>query len=252
MTNKNIYRSFGGLDPELIMKAAPAEKVQKKKKNAWIKWASIAACLCLMLTATLTVLPYLINRNGANNSAQAYIFSSYDSSSSKPQPSLIITASVDTYINKNNANNGVLDMLVGLATTIDYSAVEESRYPDKTLLTIETNGLPINNGDAKIEEEHQITDPKYQCNAEGVFQDKSPSYHNNYYIDFSSLKSGDNGEIKITFTNYSGDSRDGAVLRIYYAVKGDIIAFSRDSVEDAEEIANKEYKALFSFGARDD
>ena len=33
MTNKNIYRSLGGLDPELIMKAAPAEKVQKKKKD---------------------------------------------------------------------------------------------------------------------------------------------------------------------------------------------------------------------------
>ena len=31
MTNKNIYMSLGGLDPELIMKAAPAEKVQKKK-----------------------------------------------------------------------------------------------------------------------------------------------------------------------------------------------------------------------------
>lgn len=29
MTNKNIYRSLGGLDPELIAKAAPAEKVQR-------------------------------------------------------------------------------------------------------------------------------------------------------------------------------------------------------------------------------
>ena len=29
MTNKNIYRSLGGLDLELIAKAAPADKVQK-------------------------------------------------------------------------------------------------------------------------------------------------------------------------------------------------------------------------------
>jgi hypothetical protein len=152
-------------------------------------------------------------------------------------------------------------MLVGLATKIDYSTMEESHYPDRTILTIETNGLPINNSDVKIEEEHEITDPKYQCNDEvgGVIQDNYPSYHKKYYIDFSSLKSGDSGEIKITFTNYHTEAEDreydGAILRIYYAVKGDIIAFSCDSVEDAEEIANKKYKVFFSpgsFGARDD
>ena len=52
MTNKNIYMSLGGLDPELIMKAAPAEKVQKKKKNTWVKWASLAAaCFALVICA---------------------------------------------------------------------------------------------------------------------------------------------------------------------------------------------------------
>ncbi len=249
---------MGRIDPKLIADAAPDVPQKKIANKPWVKWASLAACLCLMLTASLTVLPYLINRNSGDNAAIVYIFSSYDSNSSKPQPSLIITATVDAYINKNNANNGVLDMLVGLATVVDYSTFEESYYPDRTILTIETNGLPINNGDTKIEEEHQITDPKYQCNTEGVFQDKTPSYYKDYYIDFSSLNSGDNGEIVISFTNYyseDGRTREGAILRIYYAVKGDIIAFSRDSVEDAEKIANKKYKALFSsgsFGARDD
>ena len=31
MTNKNIYMNLGGLEPELIMKAAPAEKAKKRK-----------------------------------------------------------------------------------------------------------------------------------------------------------------------------------------------------------------------------
>lgn len=261
MTNKEFYREFGNIDPKMIEAAAPAEKVQKKKKNGWVKWVSIAACFCIMLTASFTVLPHLLNRNGGDNAATVYVFSSYESNSSKPQSSLIITATVDAYINKNNVNNGVLDMFVGLATKTDYSTMEESYYPDRTILTIETNGLPINNADVKIEEEHDITDPKYQCNDEvgGVIQDNYPSYHKKYYIDFSSLKSGDSGEIKITFTNYhtAAEDReyDGAILRIYYAVKGDIIAFSCDSVEDAEEIANKKYKVFFSpgsFGARDD
>ena len=58
MTNKNIYSSLGGLDPELIMKASPAEKGQsasrrgmrQKNKNGWITWSSLAACFCLIVT----------------------------------------------------------------------------------------------------------------------------------------------------------------------------------------------------------
>ena len=55
MTNKNIYISLGGLDPELVMKAAPAEKVQKKKRNTWVKWASMAACIALIISAVIVV-----------------------------------------------------------------------------------------------------------------------------------------------------------------------------------------------------
>ena len=61
MTNKNIYMSLGGLDPTLIAKAAPAEKVQKKKNNVWVKWASLAACLCIIITASILVLPDIID-----------------------------------------------------------------------------------------------------------------------------------------------------------------------------------------------
>ena len=44
MTNKEFYRELGNIDPKMIEAAAPAEKVQKKKKNVWVKWVSIAAC----------------------------------------------------------------------------------------------------------------------------------------------------------------------------------------------------------------
>ena len=49
MTNKEFYREFGNIDPKMIEAAAPAEKVQKKKRNGWVKWASMAACLCLIV-----------------------------------------------------------------------------------------------------------------------------------------------------------------------------------------------------------
>ena len=53
MTSKNIYRSLGGLDLELIAKAAPTEKVRKKKTNVWVKWALLAACLTLAMTGMI-------------------------------------------------------------------------------------------------------------------------------------------------------------------------------------------------------
>lgn len=54
MTNKNIYKCLGGIDPELIMNAAPAEKVQKKN-SSWAKWALLAACFFLILSAVIVI-----------------------------------------------------------------------------------------------------------------------------------------------------------------------------------------------------
>ena len=75
MTNKNIYMSLGGLDPELIMKAAPAEKVQKKKKNSWVKWASLAAaCFALVICA----MP-IMNLIFGGSHGEAPVSNTYDS-----------------------------------------------------------------------------------------------------------------------------------------------------------------------------
>lgn len=49
MTNKNIYRELGGLDPDLIAKAAPDVPQKKPANKTWVKWASIAACLALAI-----------------------------------------------------------------------------------------------------------------------------------------------------------------------------------------------------------
>jgi len=59
MTNKNIYRSLGGLDPELVMKAAPSENTagrKRRKRSVWVKWCSLAACLVLVVSSALAVL----------------------------------------------------------------------------------------------------------------------------------------------------------------------------------------------------
>ena len=55
MTSMNIYRSLGGIDPELIARAAPDGVSRRKKTKAWIKWASLAAA-CLVLAVCIVPL----------------------------------------------------------------------------------------------------------------------------------------------------------------------------------------------------
>ena len=56
MTNMNIYKSLGALDPALIMKAAPAEEVQTKKKNNRATWTALAACFATIGSRTKKIL----------------------------------------------------------------------------------------------------------------------------------------------------------------------------------------------------
>lgn len=71
MTNKEFYREFGNIDPKMIEAAAPAEKVKKKKKNGWVKWASMAACFALLVSASLWLFV-----PGLGTSDQAAIYTS--------------------------------------------------------------------------------------------------------------------------------------------------------------------------------
>lgn len=57
MTNKNIFRELGGLDPDLIAKAAPDVPQKKNANKTWVKWASLAACFCLILIAAFAIIP---------------------------------------------------------------------------------------------------------------------------------------------------------------------------------------------------
>ena len=59
MTNKNIFREMGGLDPDLIMKAAPDVPHKKSVNKTWVKWASIAACFALILCIGIPTLLHI-------------------------------------------------------------------------------------------------------------------------------------------------------------------------------------------------
>ena len=76
MTNKDLYREFGNIDPAMVEAAAPSQKLKNKKRNTWTKWISIAACFCLIITATIIVIPYMnSNDSGTQSPDKSYAVS---------------------------------------------------------------------------------------------------------------------------------------------------------------------------------
>lgn len=58
MKTPRIVKSIGYIDDDLVSGAA---KNQKAKKNGWIKWSTLAACLAVMAIAGAGILPTLFN-----------------------------------------------------------------------------------------------------------------------------------------------------------------------------------------------
>lgn len=54
MTNTNLLQAMGRIDPKLIADAAPDVPRKKSTNKTWVKWASLAACLCLILVGSIT------------------------------------------------------------------------------------------------------------------------------------------------------------------------------------------------------
>ena len=66
MTNTNLAHAMGHIDPKLIADAAPNVAQKKPANKTWVKWASLAACLCLIITASVMIIPSFLNNQIEN------------------------------------------------------------------------------------------------------------------------------------------------------------------------------------------
>jgi len=62
MNNTKIIRAIGGIDDELIERAAPKNNTLRKNNISWLKWAAPAAA-CLILTAAIIIPMQRSNEN---------------------------------------------------------------------------------------------------------------------------------------------------------------------------------------------
>ena len=71
MKKEKISTAIGNINSRYIQEAAEfqAEKISHKSKPVWIKWIAIAACFCLMVTATIIIVPHINHMQGDVNNA---------------------------------------------------------------------------------------------------------------------------------------------------------------------------------------
>lgn len=62
MSIPRIAKAMDHIDDDLISGAV--EYKSAKKKNTWVKWGAIAACLCLVLAFTIPTISNVLERNG--------------------------------------------------------------------------------------------------------------------------------------------------------------------------------------------
>lgn len=78
MKEKHILSVFGQVNEEYIEQAASTiGKPQKPQKQTWVKWATMAACLCLVVVGALTTPNWLNNPQhgqGSTSKAPTVIF----------------------------------------------------------------------------------------------------------------------------------------------------------------------------------
>lgn len=91
MTNKDLYREFGGIDLDMIEAAAPVEKVKSRKRNTWIKWGSIAACFALLLCIGIPLTLHLIPTGDVGDDHGSYPFETLEVGESMPYDNGTIT-----------------------------------------------------------------------------------------------------------------------------------------------------------------
>ena len=70
MTQEKLIDAITDLDSDILnryfdMKADLAAK-KKPKKSTWVKWASVAACFCLIIVASIMVIPNILNDPNEN------------------------------------------------------------------------------------------------------------------------------------------------------------------------------------------
>lgn len=168
MNDKNLLDAMGNIDPKLIMGAAPDVKQKNPARAARVKLVTIAACLCLIVSAVI-VIPMLPKND--------HMIEPYIPNGDPWTP--VIHADVSNIILKADEVGGVFDVKYDNAGTNQYTKIytEKPEYLNLTPLP-EAEYLPIYSSKTigNSQDELQKFINKYINSATAFFGVNSKSY----------------------------------------------------------------------------
>lgn len=190
MTQEKLIDAITDLDSDILnryfdMKADLAAK-KKPKKRTWVKWASMAACFCLIIVASIMVIPNILNN--PNENADKITMQGVTVNSSIGQLTLTesnIENNQCTFTLIKENNKPIYICFRGfsiLETYTDENGVERKKVQQYHIIT------PYDNYE-KAAENHIVLDNKLSISVNGKKADKLPTAPGTYEItiDYSEL-----------------------------------------------------------------
>ena len=190
MTQEKLIDAITDLDSDILnryfdMKADLSAK-KKPKKRTWVKWASVAACFCLIIVASILVIPNILN--DPNENADKITMQGVTVNSSIGQLTLTesnIENNQCTFTLIKENNKPIYICFRGfsiLETYTDENGVEHKKVQQYHIVT------PYDNYE-KAAENHIIKDDKLIITVNGEKVDTLPTAPGTYEItiDYSEL-----------------------------------------------------------------
>ena len=190
MTQEKLIDAITDLDSDILnryfdMKADLAAK-KKPKKRTWVKWASMAACFCLIIVASIMVIPNILNNPNENAdkiTMQGVTFNSSIGQLTLTESNIENNQCTFTLIKENNKPIYICFRGFSiLETYTDENGVERKKVQQYHIIT------PYDNYE-KAAENHIVLDNKLSISVNGKKADKLPTAPGTYEItiDYSEL-----------------------------------------------------------------
>ena len=190
MTQEKLIDAITDLDSDILnryfdMKADLAAK-KKPKKRTWVKWASMAACFCLIIVASIMVIPNILNdpnENADKITRQGVTVNSSIGQLTLTESNIENNQCTFTLIKENNKPIYICFRGFSiLETYTDENGVERKKVQQYHIIT------PYDNYE-KAAENHIVLDNKLSISVNGKKADKLPTAPGTYEItiDYSEL-----------------------------------------------------------------
>ena len=188
MKREKISEAMGNISSRHIKEAAEFTMEEKphKSKTSWVKWASVAACFCLIIVASIMVIPNILN--DPNENADKITLQGVTVNSSIGQLTLTesnIENNQCTFTLIKENNKPIYICFRGfsiLETYTDENGVEHKKVQQYHIVT------PYDNYE-KAAENHIVLDNKLNISVNGEKVDILPTAPGTYEItiDYSEL-----------------------------------------------------------------